>query len=535
MLEMGLRTAAFLIMSLREHRNILAMQKTGNYRIMCIGESTTAGQYPVYLEQILNKDNKGVKFSIIDKGMGGSNTIIILNQLESDLDKYKPDMVIAMIGVNDFGPHMPRETIDASRVMVFFRSFRVYKLIRLIWLHIATRAQELGFFRANTKNNSLSTSKPGSIMNKSEESMVDQSDPYLSLMATLEERLKLNLADDQAYLALGHFYQKQDNYLQAAQYFLKAIELNPRNDSAYAGLGWSYQGQVKLSQSFRFFNKAIELNPRNDSAYVGLGGYYLAQAIYSKAEEAYERAIELNPRNDSAYAGMGWCCHSKGEFSQAIELFKKAVGFNPKNYWGIIGLGASYQFLDKYSDAIEIFKKANELNPKDIKSYIGLGTCYLKQKKYTQAEDIMKKATYVFPGNPEPYGLLSILYKEIGQDENAEQCHKKANATRLGDYNPVTVSNYRKIKSILDRRGIKLVCVQYPIRSVEPLKNIFVEEDGVIFVDNESIFKDAVFKDGYNEYFSDMFGGDFGHCREKGNRLLANNIANVISKELFSN
>jgi len=31
-----------------------------------------------------------------------------------------------------------------------------------------------------------------------------------------------------------------------------------------------------------------------------------------------------------------------------------------------------------------------------------------------------------------------------------------------------------------------------------------------------------------------MFGGDFGHCTHKGNRLLAENIANVIFKEVFS-
>jgi len=37
----------------------------------------------------------------------------------------------------------------------------------------------------------------------------------------------------------------------------------------------------------------------------------------------------------------------------------------------------------------------------------------------------------------------------------------------------------------------------------------------------------------YNDYFTDMFAGDFGHCTRKGNRLLAENIANVILKEYF--
>jgi lysophospholipase L1-like esterase len=30
-----------------------------------------------------------------------------------------------------------------------------------------------------------------------------------------------------------------------------------------------------------------------------------------------------------------------------------------------------------------------------------------------------------------------------------------------------------------------------------------------------------------------MLGGDFGHCTPKGNRLLAENIAQTILKEVF--
>jgi hypothetical protein len=56
----------------------------------------------------------------------------------------------------------------------------------------------------------------------------------------------------------------------------------------------------------------------------------------------------------------------------------------------------------------------------------------------------------------------------------------------------------------------------------------------MIFVDNERVFKEAIEKDGYKEYFRDMLGGDFGHCTEKSNRLLAENIANTILRGYFN-
>ena len=73
------------------------------------------------------------------------------------------------------------------------------------------------------------------------------------------------------------------------------------------------------------------------------------------------------------------------------------------------------------------------------------------------------------------------------------------------------------------------------MRSIAPLKKIFQgNERGIIFVDNEQVFKDGVKKEGTRAYFRDMFGGDFGHCTEKGNRLLAGNIARAILKEVFN-
>ena len=63
---------------------------------------------------------------------------------------------------------------------------------------------------------------------------------------------------------------------------------------------------------------------------------------------------------------------------------------------------------------------------------------------------------------------------------------------------------------------------------------MFENKEGIIFVDNEMVFRKALKQASYDEYFTDMFAGDFGHCTPKGNRLLAENIANVILKECFN-
>ncbi|MBU4473202.1 MAG: hypothetical protein KJ842_03510, partial [Candidatus Omnitrophica bacterium] len=71
LLEAGLRLGGFILLSIQEHRNLQSIKQKGAYRILCLGESTTQGQYPQFLEQVLNQRNIGVRFSVVDKGRGG--------------------------------------------------------------------------------------------------------------------------------------------------------------------------------------------------------------------------------------------------------------------------------------------------------------------------------------------------------------------------------------------------------------------------------------------------------------------------------
>ena len=129
-LEAALRLSGFILLSRQAHCNTLAMRQKDVYRIMCIGESTTRGQYPVFLERALNGRNLGIRFSVIDRGIGATNTTFLVDRLESDLDAYHPDMVVVMMGINDNGSHMSYEPVTSSKSASFFMTLRTYKAAR---------------------------------------------------------------------------------------------------------------------------------------------------------------------------------------------------------------------------------------------------------------------------------------------------------------------------------------------------------------------------------------------------------------------
>lgn len=524
-LEISLRTAGFIILARQEHQNLQTVKQKGAYRILCLGESTTQGQYPQPLERILNRSRTGMRFSVIDKGVAFTKTSVILSNVESYLDEYRPDMVVAMMGINDWGKHVPFEAATASKGVLFIRSLKIYKLIRLLGLHLSAKVREMGFFDLGREGYQDQAS---SLKTKPVESRAGADPAELALKKAIE----LDPKNDSAWVQLGIFYRAQWKYPQAEACFQKAVELNPGNESAYVELGNLYRVQRRYVQAEAPLRKALELNPKNDSAYVELGQLNRFQGQYPQAEDFFRKALEFNPHNDAVCVQLAETYGEDKKFPQAEDFLKKAIEINPRNDNFYVQSGQFYQVQEKYPQAEDAFKRALELNPENLNALSWLGRVYQAQGKYALAEEVFKKADMLGPGNDRVLGALALLYEEMGRPEMAKDYAERANRLRLESCDPATVSNYRKLREILKKRGIRLVCVQYPMRSVEPLKKIFENEDDIIFVDNEKVFKEAVKQGSFEEYFWDAFAVEFGHCTQKGNNLLAQNIAEAILKEL---
>ncbi|MBN1353324.1 MAG: tetratricopeptide repeat protein [Candidatus Omnitrophica bacterium] len=395
-LEITLRLGGGLFLVLQEHRNAKSIKQKGDYRIMCLGESTTAyGQensYPSQLERILNKRNTGIRFSVINKGTPSIDTNGILEKLDDNLARYRPNMVVAMMGINDGGstlpvafvgdikPYASSLTLAAKR---FVKSFRVYKLVKLTYLHILNKLIEAGILRPGEKE------------------------------------------------LIAH----------------NSVRVNADDSSKWA------------------------------------------------SEEQKKKWVYL--------VDFGRRLRDRGKFDKRL-----------------------------YMRAAEFFNAAIAVNPEIALGYFELGGCLYHLRLYDKAEAVLKKALQLSPKDNWIYGALALCYQARGMEDMAIEYFRKANKLRAEYYNPVTLYNYRALENVLSKKGITLVCAQYPLRNLEALEKMLEKRGNVIFVDNETTYKKAVKEEGYDEYFTDSFAGDFGHCTDKGNRLLAENIADAILKKL---
>jgi tetratricopeptide (TPR) repeat protein len=255
----------------------------------------------------------------------------------------------------------------------------------------------------------------------------------------------------------------------------------------------------------------------------------------NEATEAYKQAIASNPFDDEANVELGHIYQDQGRVAESREAFHRAIAVNPKNYRAFGLLRRIYIGQGRFVEAAQACKKAIALNPRMTSwAYAGLAEFYMQSGRLAEAEKILERAQKICP-DERNCRTLSLIYRQTGHLAHSDEPCKEAWQSPSAVNDTVVMDNYRRLKEILDKRGIKLVSVQYPMRSVEPLKKMLQGlENGVIFVDNQRVFQEAVRETSYNEYFRDSFGGDFGHCTEKGNRLLAENIAKAILAETLT-
>lgn len=145
LLEIFLQSTSFTIKYIKDYKTSNKHKKIkteDSITILCIGESTTYGMYPIQLQQVLDNISPG-KFSVIDGGLPATMLKTISEEIEPTIKKHNPDIVLFMMGVND-GFYSPEEFENEIIVedknenvqYVNVPKIKIYKLALLLKMHI---------------------------------------------------------------------------------------------------------------------------------------------------------------------------------------------------------------------------------------------------------------------------------------------------------------------------------------------------------------------------------------------------------------
>ncbi|HBA61964.1 MAG TPA: hypothetical protein DCZ92_14350 [Elusimicrobia bacterium] len=363
--EAALRLGGFFYRASQEKRNSLAVGREG-YRIMCLGESTTAGgkgSWPFLLEDTLAKRYPALRFSVVNKGVPAVNTTDILRELEKNLDEVRPDLVIAMMGMNDGFVRYYEGVSDPGSPL--FRHLRVYKLFKLL---------------LNKE--------------KAERPLPVRVAPQVSRAPALMD-------------PYGPYHDGTLDITRHEKELLQKIERDPRDAASLYLLGrywvlhksWRETGTDQSGKGKDLLLRAEKLEPNNSFVAWTLGMYYLLIRNDAGRGLPYlQKAAELNPTGENwTYLGRAYKFQGRREKAEAAMLRALA----PEN-------------------PLEVREEA----------ILELSWMYIADKDYLKAEKLLQKARSLDPYNEKVSGALASLYTESGRPALAAGYAQKLSSTR---------------------------------------------------------------------------------------------------------
>lgn len=139
-------------------------------------------------------------------------------------------------------------------------------------------------------------------------------------LSALNELVKLHPKDERVHMALGNYYngQQEQDFASAAKHYGHAVGINPNFASAYNSLGYAHRSNDDLDSAKDAFAKYIELIPGEANPYDSYAELLLEIGQYDESIENYRKALEMDPDFAISYAGISTNQSLKGDATAAL-------------------------------------------------------------------------------------------------------------------------------------------------------------------------------------------------------------------------
>jgi len=569
-LETGLRFAAWIAQS---HLNKETFSNGGKLRILCLGDSYTYGlgverdeTFPAQLKVLLEKKLGNDKIEVINAGMPGMNTPLLANNFNAMLDTYKPNVVLVLIGTNDewnFSGFLsePRTPIDKFYSFIFsFRITRMFKIVKTAF----KEKSEMSFLGIEANKEKISKmlrliEESGGLNNSYYYQAVMLGNQYRDMDKFEEAKLYYDCAmkinSDDKFLAeeLSIYYKRAITILRGE---LKKEALEKSKSKITNFIGSVYLNKEQLEPDNKFEMEMVDLSKicRTLSLYddnlllltktIYLYGF--SQYIWEELDELFiawaypENAIEFYKTlaikysdNIDIYLRLVSQYKIVRDYNQVVVNFENILELNPDSYQAIEGITMANKFIDQGLSKDQDLSKSNTGLFAKINAVLDGGKSKIKTDD--PVNDLVKA----------PEIALSVYIQEKRYDKQVEQILSQdkiyqelfgkdcSNQNTFVNQRLMKINNIvsQRIKQMCDaakQRKLKILFLSYPLSIYQRVVKT-VEDENIPFIDFRQSFVCRINSNNYKDYFL----AD-GHCTEKGYKIMADKIFEIISPEILS-
>jgi tetratricopeptide (TPR) repeat protein len=190
------------------------------------------------------------------------------------------------------------------------------------------------------------------------------------------------------------------NQLSTAESFLnQTLKIDPNNFEAYRYLGVINAKTKNYTKALEMLNKAIEIKPNNALAYSNRGNVYRFLKNFDYAINDYQTAIKKDKSYPDTYTNLGNALRDKKNLPEALVCHTKAIELNQTNpdFWSNKGL--TLLEMKQYEEANTHFEEAIRLNNKHVEAWVNRAILFLSKNKINEARDCIRIALQIDPSH----------------------------------------------------------------------------------------------------------------------------------------
>ncbi len=550
LLEITLRIVGFAFKSNEAETQIV--NDDGKLVVLCIGDSFTYGvgstkgnDYPSQLETLL-QENTEQEVIVINRGRCAQNSSQVIEKLQEDLNSCNPDLVIMLFGMANSWNYYGYQVSDN-----YWERIRIVKLFRRISYNLKYKGAS-----SDTRQN--------------------VEDYAFSFLIKSFDYPRFGRGADQYYYNVGRYFLALRDWGNSFRYLSFALSQDQYNTSCFSALKVCLQEYDKE----KFFNSKTGLI---DTTIVRESVVKLDNLILEFPDSYVFKVLKETYLFEKGYSELS---------RETLDFYRNSVS-DSFNFNSVIfiekNLNVGFDSLFNFYLSVRNVENAKQID-------LTLAWLNISEKRFSEAKLLLENCNYndnsssslYFAANyilalsgvksvafsfienvKFPYahyrelfddslsdeefrlGIKQIFEHVIDQDKSENRMYflphnlkRTANVEQSGIFNWIN-SDISKAVEICLKQNHPVICMNYPLipppnseeihfwaDSVGEIWKETAKKDGLLFVDNENIFKSQGVDQ--NLYFEPHKTGS-EHCNDNGYKLIAQNILDAMRLEGYLN
>ncbi len=185
---------------------------------------------------------------------------------------------------------------------------------------------------------------------------------YSESMATLDQLLRNDPQNAQAYYLMGNNFKEQKDTALAVGAYQKAVNFDPDQRDAWIHLA-TLRGARKEKNVERYFDAAILADKSGYVAKMAKAEYWWGEGRVEEAKVLYREIIESNPESEDNHFNLGLILMEQDSLTLAKSCFNKTLNIKPSFYKALYYRGLIYEKQGMKDSARADYQQSLEIMP----------------------------------------------------------------------------------------------------------------------------------------------------------------------------